>query len=368
MANRITELENEIRKNQELYYNNEPAISDAEFDALCDELKDLDPENPLLTTEVGSDHTDGFKKVAHLILMGSQSKANSEAEMTEFLTNRCSPKLVLAQHKMDGLSLELNYKNGKLISAITRGDGKFGDDVTANVKKTSVPQQIENFTGAIRGEVLLSRANKNAYFADKKNCRNAASGILKHLDGRECEYLSVVVYDAKYLDEKKSFGTQEKLVEFLENNGFQVAPYKWYKNLTGAKAMEHLNAEFAAFDDLEFDIDGIVFKQNEIDMLDMNTNERPKTQIALKPAKVLKETVVTGIKWSVRNGTLTPVVQFKPVDIQGSTVKQASGYNIAFLEEMKLEIGDRVMITKFNMIIPGIMKNISKNTYNQRYV
>lgn len=365
---RITELENEIRKNQELYYNNEPAISDAEFDALCDELKELDPENPLLTTEIGSDHTEGFKKVPHLILMGSQSKANTEIEMTNFFATRCNPKRVLGQHKMDGLSLELNYKNGKMVSAITRGDGEYGDDVTANVKKTAVPQQIENFTGAVRGEVLLSRANKEKYFADKKNCRNAASGILKHLDGRECEYLNVVVYDAKYLDEKKSFGTQENLIAFLERNNFEVASYQWFDDITGADAMAYMNGEFEKFDDLTYDIDGIVFKQNEIDMVDMNTNERPKTQIALKPAKVLKETVVTGIKWSVRNGTLTPVVQFEPVDIQGSTVKQASGYNIAFLEEMQLEIGDRVMITKFNMIIPGIMKNITKNTYNQRYV
>lgn len=366
--NRIKELEKEIRKNQELYYNDEPVITDAEFDALCDELKKLDPENPLLTTEVGSDHTDGFKKVKHVILMGSQNKANTEEEMTEFFTKHCNPKKVLGQHKMDGISLEINYEKGKLISAITRGDGKYGDDVTANVKKTGIPQRIENFTGAIRGEVLLSRKNKAKYFADMKNCRNAASGTMKRLDGSKCEFLNIVVYDAKYLDEKKSFGTQKNLIDFLERNKFEVATYKWFDNITGADAMKFMSDEFAKFDDLTYDIDGIVFKQNEIDMEDMNNNERPKTQIALKPAKVLKETIITDIRWSMRNGTLTPVVQFKPVEIQGSTVKQASGYNVAFLEEMKLEIGDKILVTKFNMIIPGIMKNISKNTYNKNYV
>ena len=119
---RISELENEIKKNQELYYNNKPVISDMEFDALVDELSKLDPENPLLTTVVGSDHTEGFKKVTHNIVMGSQSKANTELEMNSWIRT-IDNSMVLGSFKMDGNSVCLTYKNGKLVRAASRGNG-----------------------------------------------------------------------------------------------------------------------------------------------------------------------------------------------------------------------------------------------------
>lgn len=365
--NRIAELENEIRKNQELYYNNQPVISDAEFDALCDELKELDPKNSLLTNEVGSDHTEGFKKVPHLILMGSQSKANTENEMNEWCS-KINTEIVYATYKMDGISLELIYKNGKFVQAITRGDGRQGDDVTNNVKKMNIPMKLnESFTGAIRGEVLLARETKEKYFPEMKNCRNGACGIIKHLDGSNCEHLNVVCYDAKYLDKTKSFETQEKLINFLETNKFEVATYKKIENLNGKSAMNYLNEVFNKFDELRYDIDGIVFKQNEIDMDDMNNNERPKTQIALKPAKVLKETTLVNIEWQVRNGTLTPVGIFESVNMQGSTISRASLCNVANLEEMGIEIGHKVIVCRCGMIIPKIIKDVNTGKYAEGY-
>ena len=123
MANRIKELENEIKKNQELYYNGNEVISDGEFDALVDELQSLDPENPLLTTLIGADHTEGFATVEHRILMGSQSKANTETEMNDWIST-INPKKVLGGFKMDGSSLEIWYDDGIYTKAVTRGDGK----------------------------------------------------------------------------------------------------------------------------------------------------------------------------------------------------------------------------------------------------
>jgi DNA ligase (NAD+) len=365
---RISELEKEIKKNQELYYNNTPAISDAEFDALVDELASLDPDNALLTTLVGSDHTEGFKKVKHQILMGSQSKANTENEM-EVWCGSIDNKKVLAGYKMDGLSLEINYTNGKFVSAITRGNGEVGDDVTNNVKRMNyVPMTLkEKFTGAVRGEVLLSRKNKDKYYPAMKNCRNTASGILKHLDGSGCEHLDLVCYDAQYLSDKQEFGTQENLTKFLETNGFKVAPYKMFKNLNGKMAIDYLNEVFANFDNLEYDIDGIVWKQNVIDMNDMRENVRPKTNIALKPAKVLKETVLENIEWNVRNGTLTPVAILRPVDLQGATISRASLCNVACLEEMGIEIGHKVIICRCGMIIPKIIKDVNTGKYAEGY-
>jgi DNA ligase (NAD+) len=366
--NRINELENEIKKNQELYYNNTPVISDAEFDALVDELKMLDPSNALLTTLVGADHTEGFKKVKHNIVMGSQSKANTENEMNDWI-GTIDNSNVIGQYKMDGASLCLSYKNGKFVRGTTRGDGEFGDDITANVKKMNfVPMVLkDNFTGDVRGEVLLSRKNKNKFYPQMKNCRNTATGIMKHLDGSGCEHLDVVCYDAQYLSKSEEFGTQQNLVKFLERNGFKVAEYKMFKNLTGKMAMTHLNEVFNDFDNLEYDIDGIVWKQNKIDMNDMRTNVRPKTNIALKPAKVLKETILENIEWQVRNGTLTPVAIIKPVDLQGATIKRASLCNVATLEEMGIEIGHKVIICRCGMIIPKIIKDVNTGKYAEGY-
>lgn len=367
---RISELENEIKKNQDAYYNNEALISDAEFDALMDELKELDPDNALLTTEVGSDHTEGFKKAKHTILMGSQAKANTESEMNKFIGG-IDASLCLGQFKMDGASLELNYKNGKFDSAITRGDGETGDDITENVKKMKgvTMKLTTNYTGAVRGEVLLPRSTYNAEFAGGKykNCRAAANGIMKHLDGSDCEKLTVVCYDALNTDNTKSFETQEKLIEFLETNKFNVAPYKFFTNLTGKMAMDYLNEVWEDWDNLDFDIDGLVWKQNKIDLVDMTTNKRPKTQIALKPAKVLRVTKLIDIKWQVKNGTLTPVGIIEPVDLQGATIKKASLCNISQLEKMGIEIGHEVTICRCGMIIPKIIKDNTTGKYAEGY-
>ena len=365
---RISELEKEIKKNQELYYNNKPVISDMEFDALVDELSKLDPENPLLTTVVGSDHTEGFKKVTHNIVMGSQSKANTEPEMNSWIRT-IDNSMVLGSFKMDGNSVCLTYKNGKLVRAASRGDGYTGDDITENVKKMNfVPQKlVDNFTGDVRGEVLLSRKNKKKYFPEFKNCRNGASGVMKHLDGAGCEHLDVVCYDAQYYSKTEEFGTQQNLVSFLERNGFKAAEYRFFKNLTGKTAMDYLKEVFDDFDNLEYDIDGIVWKQNSIDMNDMRTNERPKTNIALKPAKVFKETILENIEWQVRNGTLTPVAVLRSVELQGATISRASLCNIACLEQMGIEIGHKVMICRCGMIIPKIIKDINTGKYAEGY-
>ena len=366
---RIEILETEIRKHQELYYNHQPVISDGEFDALVDELTMLDPDNELLTTKIGADHTEGFTKVKHNIKMGSQNKANTEPEMNGWIST-IDNSLVLGGFKMDGNSVRLTYKNGELVQAASRGDGDWGDDITENVKKMNfVPLKLKatpNYTGDVRGEVLLSRKNKEKYYPEFKNCRNGASGIMKHLDGSGCEHLDVVCYDAQYLSENEEFGTQQNLINFLEQNGFKVAEYRFFKNLTGKMAIDYLNTIFDDFDNLEYDIDGIVWKQNVIDMKDMK-NERPKTNIALKPAKVYKETILENIEWQVRNGTLTPVAILKPVDLQGATISKASLCNVACLEDMGIEIGHKVLICRCGMIIPKIVKDIDTGKYAKGY-
>lgn len=250
-----------------------------------------------------------------------------------------------------------------------------GDDITSNVlrMKGLVKRLKEGFTGTVRGEVLLDKKDKEKYFPDMKNCRNAAAGIMKHLDGSDCDKLTIRVYDAQYLDKSRSFGTQESLQAWLKDNGFIVADYVLF-DTTGMKnpgesAIDLIRKEFSEefANKRDFDIDGIVFKKNEIDLHDIQTEYRPKTMIALKNKYTLTETTIEGIEWCVKNGTVTPVALVSPCEIDGTIVKRASLANISCMEELGIEIGHKVIITKAGMIIPKILKDLTTGKFASGY-
>lgn len=355
------ELEQKIKEARESYYAGQPTISDAEFDKMYDELKAIDPTNPLLE-EVGSDLGDsnGFAKVKLMSLMGSQQKANTAPEMDSFIKKNGST--YMRTYKMDGSSAELYYVHGKFVRGCSRGNGTIGVDYTQNIAKMNgvVKELSSDWTGVIKGEIVLSKSNLKKYFPDAKNARNMATGIYHRIDGQDCEKLDFVAWDVF-----ANFKTQEDIFNFLDSEGFISSPHKLFSNLTGEEAINELNSIWAnEMPNYDYDCDGLVWKKNEIDYDDLKNNPLPKTQIALKPAKTFKETTITGFRWSCINGTYTPVIQIDPVDLLGSTISQASGYNLSFLEEMKLEIGDKVLICRAGEIIPVVAKNVSKNIYN----
>ena len=368
------ELENKLKLAQDAYYNGpEPIMSDLEYDELWDELQAEFPASELLRG-VGDDSTDGFAKIRHSIIMGSQNKANTAEDMNAFFSRNGYGKY-LAQYKLDGASIALNYENGEFVTGASRGSGTEGDDITSNVlrMKGLVKRLKEGFTGTVRGEVLLDRSVKEKYFPDMKNCRNAAAGIMKHLDGSDCDKLTIRVYDAQYLDKARSFGTQESLQAWLKDNGFIVADYVLF-DTTGMKnpgesAIDLIRKEFSEefASKREFDIDGIVFKKNEIDLHDIQTEYRPKTMIALKNKYTLAETTIEGIEWCVKNGTVTPVALVSPCEIDGTIVKRASLANISCMEELGIEIGHKVIITKAGMIIPKILKDLTTGKFVEGY-
>ena len=369
----VEQLEKRIVEAQKAYYNKTPIMSDLEFDDLVDRLTDLNPDSPVLKN-IGTDHTDGFAKVKHDIIMGSQAKANTADEMNGFFT-RNDKGLYIMQYKCDGCSIALNYIDGQFKLGVTRGNGTEGDDITQNVllMKGLVEELPEPFTGTVRGEVLLDKQDKDKYFPDMKNCRNAASGIMKHLDGKDCDKLTIRVYDAQYKDKSKSFMEQVKLQQWLKDMGFIVADYTLFNAAVmknpGEEAIDQITEEFdpVAAAQRAYDIDGLVFKKNEIDMHDIQTETRPKTMIALKPKFTPVNTVLRNIEWNVKNGTVTPIAVFDPVEIEGSTVQRAGMANITLLEYLGLEIGHEITVIKANMIIPKVIADITTGKFLTGY-
>lgn len=364
----MTELENKIKAAQDAYSNKTPIMSDIEFDMLWDELRNTYPESELLNCS-GVDHTEGFAKHKHSIIMGSQNKANTKEEMDAFFRKN---GYSIAQFKLDGCSIALEYTNGKFVTGTTRGDGTEGDDITVNALKMNglVKNLKEDFTGTIRGEVLLDKSVKEKYFPNMKNCRNAASGIMKHLDGADCDKLTIRVYDAQYLDKTKSFNTQPDLMHWLESNGFIVSPWMLFESINGQDAIDYITKVFSETEQAnrDFDIDGIVFKSVNIDMNDILTEYRPKSMIALKPKFTIAVTTLRDIEWSVKNGTVTPVGIFDPVEIEGSTIQRASLGNVSMMEDLGIEIGHEITVCKFNMIIPGILKDNTTGKFRSGYI
>jgi DNA ligase (NAD+) len=382
-SDEIKALENEILKHQQLYYNGTPEISDAEFDALWDRLSVLDPLNPVLK-RIGTDRQKEFQKSKHIIMMGSQQKASNVPEFEKWAKKMNFP-FYLVQYKCDGISLELQYENGILKKAVTRGDGITGDDITSNatkmkgcIKKLSniaIPKKVSSpmttldgfsvqvtkisppsntlsvpFTGGIRGEILMSHAIFQAKYSDSANCRNIAAGISKRLDGKGSEDLFIMVYDAVAIDESPFQDELGKLA-WMKKQGFNVVECKKCPAIQDVIAYWKETAEKR--DTLDFDIDGLVVKGNEIDLEDMQ-RERPMKQTAFKfPVQEVISTLL-GVEWSESGMYYTPVALITPVEIGGSTIKRASLANPNLIKELKLKIGDSVVISKRGDIIPKI--------------
>lgn len=352
---RIEELEKLISKYQKSYYDGEGEISDAEFDKLWDELKSLDPKNSILH-KVGAD-SGNFAKVQHVMPMGSQEKA---ANPEEFLAwaNKHQYDQYLVEYKLDGASLELQYENGYLVRAVTRGDGSIGDDITANARKMGGVNaaiykdgQLVPFTGGVRGEVIMTHQVHKDYFSDKANCRNAANGLMKRKDGQGSEFLKLITYDALSTDGKTYFTNEEEKIRWLMDCGFNVVKLVICKSpdrviAYRAKVMEERK-------NIEYDIDGLVIKERKINLEDAR-RARPDHQIAFKFS--LEEAVSTlrQVEWSINGGTYTPVAIFDEVELNGTRVQRASLANPDKMRQLGVRIGSHVVVVKRGEIIPKI--------------
>ncbi len=362
---RIQELEALIKKHQDLYYNAEPEIPDEDFDALWDELHRLDPQNALFA-EVPQDSADGFPKAEHIIPMGSQEKA-ADPESFQKWADKMPFTDFLVQYKLDGASMELQYENGKLVRAVTRGDGKVGDDITANVKKMqgvvlelkgdSAPTGAAPFSGGIRGEVLMTKEVLRRFYPDKKNCRNAANGLMKRKDGSGSEHLEIICYDAaagtvgKPFTQRAPFTTETEKLEWLKAQGFLQVPVTRCSSIRDV--IDYRAHVMDIRTTIPYDIDGLVVKNDLIDTADLS-RARPEKQIAFKFSLEEAVTALRSVEWSESGVTYTPIALIDPVQLAGTTVKRANLCNPNMIADMNLKIGSRVLVTKRGEIIPKI--------------
>lgn len=380
IISKVKKLREELRYHSYLYYVlDKPEISDFEFDKMYRELVDFESKYPELITpdsptqRVGGKATGDFKKVEFKKPMLSLSNAFNAKELIEFdrsvkETLNTDNIEYITELKIDGLSMNLIYEEGKLIRGLTRGDGKVGEDVTANVKTIkSIPLYIENAPPyiEIRGEVFMPRSSfvslnekrDAAGIMPFANCRNAASGSIRQLDpnvtaSRNLDFFAYSVGETEGIEIKN----QESLLNLLKKFHFKVNPN--YKKINSIeKVIEIINEWQEKRHHLGYDTDGMVVKVNDFAQQNIlgATSKDPKWAIAYKYPPEEAETVVENIIVTMgRTGVLTPSADLKPVQIAGTVVKRATLHNMNFIEEKDIRIGDIVKIYKSGEIIPEI--------------
>lgn len=384
---KIEELRNQIIKHDYNYYVlAEPAISDENYDKLVKELEKLEIQNPHLITpdsptqRVGKDITKEFNPVKHIIPMLSLANSYDEQDLIDF-DRRVKESLpesekveYVVELKIDGASVSINYVNGLLKTAATRGDGTVGEEVTNNIKTIrSVPLKIDlgkekkykfkNFE--VRGEVYMriadfEKLNKERETNNEKlfaNPRNSTAGTLKLQDPKvvSARKLNVFLYSLISIDEE--FESQEENLKLLSKLGFTVNPkYKVCKSIE--EVLKVCNKFEETRDTLEYEIDGAVVKVNSIRQQKLlgSIAKSPRWAVAYKFKAKQAFTKLNQITWQVgRTGAITPVAELDPVKLAGSTISRATLHNFDEIQRKDIRVNDTVVIEKGGDVIPKVV-------------
>ena len=376
---RAAELRVEIEKNNRLYYDQDaPLLEDFEYDALTRELKAIEAEYPqLVTPESPTQHVGGtasskFTKVTHRVKMESLQDAFSLDELRDFDARirdaGVTPQYVV-EAKIDGLSVSLEYRDGRLVRGSTRGDGVVGEDVTENLATiTDIPKELKNAPAflEVRGEVYMPHSaffklKEQQELEDKtpfKNPRNAAAGSLRQKDAKitASRGLSIFVFNLQQC-EGRSFTTHHETLDYIRSLGFPVSPrYSVFEDIESA--IQEIQTIGALRGTLEFDIDGAVIKVNDLAARRVlgSTNKFPRWAIAFKYPPEVKESVVRDIEVTVgRTGVLTPTAVFDPIFLAGTSVSRASLHNGDIITNLGVGIGDTIQVRKAGDIIPEVI-------------
>ena len=395
MTNAIKQQIENIRKQLEthntLYYvDASPQISDREYDQLMSELQQLESQHPEYyspnspSQKVGGTPIDGFQQFEHRVPMLSIDNAFQEQELVDWdaglrKTFEVEDLNYSVEYKIDGVAMAVIYENGNLVRGVTRGNGSVGDDITSNARIVGgVPLRLNSETPPpvleVRGEVVILNEDFSAFQAAQvaageepfKNPRNAAAGALKLLDPKEAYKRSL-----RFLAHGVGFVegiTWDNYIEFLSsirNLGLPVTPN--VDQATGfTELMKVVGEMMEGVAELPFEVDGIVIKLNNLSQREAlgTTSKSPRWVRAYKWVRYEAETKVAAISIQVgKTGTLTPVAELEPVEIDGTTVSRASLHNRDELERLGVKVGDTVLVEKAGKIIPHVLRvNLAART------
>ena len=369
---RMRELTAKLNEASKAYYaEDREIISNFEYDALYDELRKMEEETGIVlagspTLRVGYEAVEELPKERHERPMLSLDKTKDREALAEWLDGREG----LLSWKLDGLTIVLTYREGKLLKAVTRGNGEIGEVITGNAKVfQNIPLRI-SYTGELilRGEAVITysdfeRMNEEIedVSARYKNPRNLCSGSVRQLDnriaaGRNIRFYAFGLVKAEDVDFENS---REKEFAFLSEQGFEVVEYHKVTPESVAEKVDEFEKKVAHYD---IPSDGLVLTYEDIAYGESlgQTSKFPRNSIAFKWQDEIRETELLEIEWSPsRTGLINPVAIFKPVELEGTTVSRASVHNISILRALKLGLGDKITVYKANMIIPQIAENLT---------
>ena len=370
--NRMKELIEILNNASRLYYQySTPIMTDFEYDKLYDELEKLEKEtNTVLsnspTQNVEPEAIDSLVKVEHPAPMLSLSKTKSISELASFLGNQEG----LLSWKLDGLTIVLTYKDGKLSSGVTRGNGIIGEVVTENVKKfKNIPLTIPyKGTLVVRGEAVIKYSDFNKMNEELdddsnqyKNPRNLCSGSVRQLDSKVTAKRNVNCIIFALIESEKNFKLKSEEFEWLKSLGFDVVEYH---KVTSNNLEEQVLYFKNKINEYDIPSDGLVLLYNDIEYGKQlgTTAKYPKNAIAFKWQDETAETKLIDVDWLVsRTGLINPVAVFEPVELEGTIVSRASLHNVSILQGLSLGIGDTILVYKANMIIPQIADNLTQS-------
>ena len=383
---RIEWLAEQIAYHSDLYYNQaKTEISDAEFDTLWDELKQLDIEHPQLQ-RVGAEIDPGTVKVDHMFPMRSLNKGTNDDDITHFVKeSSLESTRFISQPKLDGSALSLEYRKGRLVRGATRGSGDRGEDVTKNARKVqNVPHTLGTEVDVhIRGEVVMRKSVFEEKYRDiSPNPRNLAAGALrqKKSDGKgDASDLVFLAYDAKFPSKNNRHPDSQAppsglfdshILEWLSNTaGVEPAPWVVHNSDTEEASIDSLcqqtRAWSASRSTYDFEIDGLVFKVDDLEkrsLLGM-TAHHPRWALAWKFPPEEATSVLLDVDWQTgRTGTITPVARIAPQRVGGVTVENTTLHNLGEVQRLDIQIGDRIRIVRRGDVIPKIEASLGAAT------
>lgn len=358
-------LENQLRKLKFAYYHKQPLMPDDVYDALEDELRTLNPTNPVLAeTGAPANLNSPWPQARHIYQMTSLSKCMNMTEFKDWWSTNRIQEAMLTE-KRDGLSLAITYDGGKFISAVVRGDGLVGDDITPNVlKMQGVLFEISNKgTVVIHGEIELTQEGlKKARLSrpDKEyaNCRNSASGLSREKDAQLAHLLQFTAYGVHGLS--KEYKTEALKFVWLEKEGFKVAPPHTLVYTIQEVESLYLRYSNGIRAGLGYDIDGLVIRNNDFlafEEAGLNAENRPLMAVALKfPPRVVR-TKILNIRWDQGDsGRVSPIAEVEPIPCDGSVIRNVNLYNLDFLLKHEITIGAEVEVCKGGDVIPELVR------------